>query len=427
MKFKIYTLGCKVNTYESNVMKDILINKGYLEVPFNEPADIVIINTCTVTNTADSKSLKVIRQAKRNNPYAIIIACGCLIQNKKKLLDSGDIDIIIGNINKSKIDKYIDEYLNNKNKIIDIKDIMNTKFEHMILNNFNRTRAFVKIQDGCNNFCSYCIIPYTRGNVRSKDKENVLEEIIQLVNQGHKEIVLTGIHTGHYGEEFSNYHFSDLLKDIVKIEGLERLRISSIEITEINEEVMKVIKNNKILVDHMHIPLQSGSNETLKRMNRKYDKKYFIEKIESLRNIRPDISITTDVIVGMPSETDEEFQETIETIKKIKFSKIHVFPYSKRNGTKAASMDNQIDEKIKKQRVNILLELSKKLEIEYMNKFMNKEVTFIPEMVKGNFIIGHTGNFLNIKCLGTNDKLNKDIKVKIEKIEYPYCIGSIID
>lgn len=428
MKFQIYTLGCKVNTYESNVMRDALLNKGYFEVDLKEKADITIINTCTVTNTADSKSMKVIRQAIRKNENAIIVVCGCLVQNKKEEVSKIDgVDIVIGNINKSKIVDYIEKYIEEKKQEVDVRNIMDTNFEPMMLNNFNKTRAFVKIQDGCNNFCSYCIIPYTRGNVRSKDKQSVLKEIQLLVDEGHKEVVLTGIHTGNYGAEFADYKFADLLKDIVKIDKLERLRISSIEITEINDDVMEVIKENNILVDHMHIPLQSGSDAVLKRMNRKYDKEYFINKIKKLRKIRPNISITTDVIVGFPGETEEEFEETIETIKKIKFTKLHVFPYSKREGTKAAIMDGQVDENIKKKRVKILLQLSKELEYNYMEKFIGKKVIFIPEMAKEEYIIGHTGNFLNVKYRGNKNDLNKDIEVKINNIEYPYCIGSTID
>lgn len=428
MKFQIYTLGCKVNTYESNVMRDALLNKGYFEVGLKEKADITIINTCTVTNTADSKSMKVIRQAIRRNENAIIIVCGCLVQNKKEEVSKIDgVDIVIGNINKSKIVDYIEKYIEEKKQEVDVRNIMDTNFEPMMLNNFNKTRAFVKIQDGCNNFCSYCIIPYTRGNVRSKDKQSVLKEIQLLVDEGHKEVVLTGIHTGNYGAEFADYKFADLLKDIVKIDKLERLRISSIEITEINDDVMEVIKENNILVDHMHIPLQSGSDAVLKRMNRKYDKEYFINKIKKLRKIRPNISITTDVIVGFPGETEEEFEETIETIKKIKFTKLHVFPYSKREGTKAAIMDGQVDENIKKKRVKILLQLSKELEYNYMEKFIGKKVIFIPEIAKDEYIIGHTGNFLNVKYHGNKNDLNKDIEVKINNIEYPYCIGSTID
>lgn len=428
MKFQIYTLGCKVNTYESNVMRDALLNKGYFEVGLKEKADITIINTCTVTNTADSKSMKVIRQAIRRNENAIIVVCGCLVQNKKEEVSKIDgVDIVIGNINKSKIVDYIEKYIEEKKQEVDVRNIMDTNFEPMMLNNFNKTRAFVKIQDGCNNFCSYCIIPYTRGNVRSKDRQSVLKEIQLLVDEGHKEVVLTGIHTGNYGAEFADYKFADLLKDIVKIDKLERLRISSIEITEINDDVMEVIKENNILVDHMHIPLQSGSDAVLKRMNRKYDKEYFINKIKKLRKIRPNISITTDVIVGFPGETKEEFEETIETIKKIEFTKLHVFPYSKREGTKAAIMDGQVDEDIKKKRVKILLQLSKELEYNYMEKFIGKKVIFISEIAKEDYIIGHTGNFLNVKYHGNKNDLNKDIEVKINNIEYPYCIGSTID
>lgn len=424
MKFKIYTLGCKVNTYETNVMSDILKNKGYIESI--EPVDIAIINTCTVTNTADNKSSKTIKHAIKENPNAIIVVCGCFSQNKKEeVLKIDGVDIVIGNIFKSKIDKYIEEFINNKNQIIDIYDISNTTFETMKLNNFNRTRAFVKIQDGCNNYCTYCVIPYTRGNLRSKDYNEVIDEIKNLIKNNHKEIVLTGIHTGNYGD--TNYGFAELLNDLVKIEGLERLRISSIEITELNDKVLDVIKKSNILVDHMHIPLQSGSNTVLKRMNRKYDKEYFINKINNIRKIRSNISITTDVIVGFPGETEVEFKETIDTIKKVNFTKLHVFPYSKRDKTVAATLPNHIDQNTKKDRAKILINLSKELEINYMNKFINKEVIFIPEVYKDGFLIGHTGNYLLVKVRGKEIDLNKDIKASLESVNYPYIIGKKID
>lgn len=418
MTFKIYTLGCKVNTYESSVMQDKLINAGF--TLSDELPNITIINTCTVTNTADSKSRKMINRARKENPNTILVVTGCMSQKNEKI---EDVDIKLGNVGKSKIVEYINEYLKNKEQISDIKDVMHCHFEPMVLNNFDRTRAFVKIQDGCNNFCSYCIIPYVRGNVRSKAKDDVLNEINTLVNDGHKEIVLTGIHTGHYGEDNDKYKFPDLLKDIVKIDGLERLRISSIEITELNQEFLEVLKENKILVDHMHIPLQSGSDNILKKMNRKYDKKYFIDKIEEIRNIRPDISITTDIITGFPGETEEEENETIETITKIKFSKIHVFPYSRRKGTEADLMENQISEDIKKKRVKTLLELSKNLESEYANKFIGRDVIFIPEVYKDGYLIGHTGNYLLVKMKGDKELLNKDVKVKLIEENYPYVIG----
>lgn len=421
MKFYIYTLGCKVNTYESNVIKDKLINSGYVYSDVDS-ADIYIINTCTVTNTSDNKSLKTIRQVLRNHKDAIIVVVGCMSQVNYKLLSDLDLSIILGNSGKSKIVSYIEKYKKDGKKIIDIEDIMEKPFEDMCLNNFSKTRAYVKIEDGCENYCTYCIIPYARGRVRSKQIDVCINEIKDLVKAGHKEIVLTGIHTGHYGSDI-NSNLSTLIKEIENIKGLERLRISSIEITELTDEFLSVLSSSKILVDHMHIPLQSGSNEILKLMNRKYDKEYFIDKINKIRNIRSDISITTDVIVGFPGETDELFNETIETINKIKFSKIHVFPFSLRKGTKAEELPNHIDDVTKKSRVKKLLEISKNLEIEYFNKFLGKEVTFLPEVYKDGFIKGHTGNYLLVKMKGTIEDLNILKTVKVEKIEYPYVIG----
>ncbi len=420
MKFYIYTLGCKVNAYESKVMYDCLINSGYKE-GLRDDCDICIINTCTVTNSADSKSLKTIKQAIKKNPKAIIVVVGCLPQtNKEKVLQIPGVDIVLGNINKSKIAEYIKEY---SSKIDDVKDISNVEFESMKLNNFNKTRAFVKIQDGCNNYCSYCIIPYSRGNIRSKNKDDVINEVKNLIKNNHKEIVLTGIHTGSYYDFDNNYSFSDLLKDLVKIKGLERLRISSIEINEINDEVLDIIRNNEVLVDHMHIPLQSGSDKILRLMNRKYNKNEFIDRIAKIREVRPNISITTDVIVGFPNETEKFFEESVSTIKQIGFSKIHVFPYSIRKNTKASLMDNQVDDKVKKQRVKYLLDLSKQLEIDYMNKFINSKVWFIPEVYKDGYLIGHTGNYLLVKVKGNKDLLNQNVCVLLKEVLYPYCIG----
>lgn len=419
MKFIIYTLGCKVNTYESGVMRDLLINHGYIESK-DDDADIYVVNTCTVTNTSDNKSLKVVRRLSKLKDK-IVIVVGCMSQVSPELLKDLNVSIILGNSGKSKIIDYIEQYKKDKVKIIDVEDIMSKSFEDMCLNNFNKTRAYVKIEDGCENFCSYCIIPYARGKVRSKDPKTVINEITSLVNEGHKEIVLTGIHTGHYGADLKDYTFSKLLREIEKIKGLERLRISSIEITELDDEFLDTLKASKILVDHMHIPLQSGSNEILHLMNRKYDKKYFMDKIEKIREIRPNISITTDVIVGFPSETEELFNETLETIDKIKFSKIHVFPFSLRKGTKAEEIENHIDGATKKARVRKLLDVSKKLEIEYFSKFIGKDVEFLPEIYKNGYLIGHTGNYLLIRKKGTIEDLNKINKAKIEKISYPYC------
>ena len=416
MKYKIYTLGCKVNEYESEVMASILENHGFKK---SDNPDVLIVNTCTVTNTADSKSRKLIRKVRKDYPNSIIIAAGCMIQNKKD--KNIDADILIGNKHKSEIMTYLNEY--KREKIFDVDDMENASFENMRLNNFDLTRAYIKIQDGCDNYCAFCIIPYVRGHVRCKKKEDVLSEAKTLVKNGHKEIVLTGIHTGNYHD--GKYDFADLLVDLVKIDGLKRLRISSVEITELNDKVLNVIKNSNVLVDHMHIPLQSGSDRILKVMNRKYDKNYFINKIDKIREIRPDISITTDVIVGFPSETDEEFLETIDTIKKVNFSKLHVFPYSDRDGTVASKMKDKVDGIIKKERTKRLIELSKELEINYMNKFLGKKMTFIPEVYDDGYLIGHTGNYLHVKAKGDFSLIGKEVEVVLNEIDYPYVTSEV--
>ena len=419
MKFYIINLGCKVNAYEAKVMSDLLINNGYIKGSIDD-ADIYIVNTCFVTNIAEHKSIQMIHKVIKQK-HKLVIVCGCLPQMKsEEILKIEGVDIVLGNKDKTKIVEYIKNY---QKKISKIYDLSNAEFENMQLNNFDKTRAFVKIQDGCNNFCSYCIIPYTRGNIRSKKKDDVITEINNLVNNGHKEVVLTGIHTGSYHD--GEYDFADLLADIVKIKNLKRLRISSIEITEINNRVMDIINNNDVLVDHMHIPLQSGSDEILKLMNRKYDINYFIDKVNKLRIIRPDMAITTDVIVGFPNETDKLFEETIENIKKINFAKLHVFPYSIREGTKASLMENQVDNVVKKQRAHILIELSKDLELNYMNRFIDKTLEFIPETYKDGFLYGHTGNYLSIKAKGEKELINQIVTIKIVNIDYPYCIGSV--
>ena len=418
----LISLGCKVNMYETEYLTNILKDKGYEIKDFNDSCDVYIINTCTVTNTSDTKSGKTIRRAKKNNPNAIIVAIGCFIESHKDNNDFEGIDIVVGTKDKSKVPELIDEYLKNKEQIINLyKDVPND-FEDMYIEDFpGRTRAFVKIQDGCENFCAYCIIPYVRGKCCSKEKDKVLEEINSLINNGYQEIVLTGIHTGNYGVDL-DITFADLLKDIVKIKGLKRLRISSIECTEINDEILELIKNNKVIVDHLHIPIQSGSNEILKLMNRKYDLDYFENKIKEIRKIRKDISITTDLIVGFPHETDGLFKETLETCKRINFAKIHVFPYSERKGTKAVLMDQKVDQETKKLRAKEVLKLSKELEINYFNKFIGKDEEVLIETTKDGYSYGHTGNYLNVKIKGEFDH-NTFVNVKIIDIDYPNVIG----
>lgn len=421
MKVGIYTLGCKVNLYESEFVINLLKENGYEIAPFDEVCDIYIINTCTVTNTSDIKSKKIIRQAIRRNPDACIVAMGCFIEANKDLEIPG-VDIYIGTKNKSKIICYLKEYFAKKKELRETYPEMATSFEDMEIKTFEgRTRAFVKIQDGCENFCSYCIIPFVRGKCRSKEFHKVIEEIQQLVKNGYKEVVLTGIHTGNYGVDLET-DFASLLEEIVKIKGLDRLRISSIEITELNERVLDVLKKSNVIVDHLHIPLQAGSEAVLKAMNRKYDKEYFKNKVAEIRKIRPNISLTTDVIVGFPGETEEDFIESMDFIREIALSKIHVFPYSRRSGTVADTMENQVPEEIKKERVRSLLHLSKELETNYMNRFVGQELEVLIETNHDGYSLGHTSNYLLVKVQGYYESETL-LSVTIEKVEYPYCIG----
>lgn len=423
MKAGILTLGCKVNMYESEFVANLLKSNGFEICDFHDVCDVYIINTCTVTNTSDIKSRKMIRQAIRNNPDACVVAMGCFIEANKDYQIPG-LDIVIGNKDKSKIVELIHQYFEKKNMIKDLYSNRFTEFEDMYIKEFpGRTRAFVKIQDGCDNFCSYCIIPFVRGKCRSKDKDKVISEINDLVSNGYQEVVLTGIHTGNYGYD-KDYDFANLLSEVVKIKGLKRLRISSIEITELNDRVLSIIKDNDVIVDHLHIPMQAGSDEILKLMNRKYDLDYYFKKIEQIRKIRPMISITTDVIVGFPGEDEKLFEKTIETCKKIGFAKIHVFPFSLRNGTKAEELPNHLSNEEKKKRSRKLLEVSKELEKNYFSKFIGKSESVLIEQYKDGYSYGHTGNFLNVKIEGKLEH-NKFYDILITDISYPYCIGKI--
>ena len=418
MKVAFYNLGCKVNAYEIEFLINEFKKKGYTIVDFDDKADIYIINTCTVTNTSDQKSRKIIRSACKNKD-AIIVVMGCYSQIKPEVIKEIEgVSIVIGNKDKNKVVDIVESYIKNKDEFIDIQNLDNASFDDMFIDKFeNHTRGFVKIQDGCNNYCSYCIIPYARGNVRSKDKKFVLDEVNALAKNGYKEIVLTGIHTGHYGQDLKEYDFSDLLIELEQVEGLERIRISSIEIVELTDKFLEVLKNSKKIVDHIHIPLQSGCDKILKLMNRRYDMEYFIDRINKIRNIRPNMAITTDVIVGFPNETDEDFNITKDNIKKLKFVELHVFPYSKRDGTKAAEMDNQIDGNIKKKRVKELIEISQELKNDYYKKYINKIDTVLCETFDNGYVVGHLSNYGKVKFTGSKDDVNKLIKVKLNNYE----------
>ena len=410
MKFNIITFGCKVNQYESNMMKENMLSSNFFYTEDLSDANIIIVNTCSVTNVADKKCLKMIRRLKREYSNAILVVAGCSSQNKQSVYESLDIDILIGNRDKSIIDKLIKEYIETEKKYVKFYNDRNLDFEDMYISDYNHTRAFIKIEDGCDNFCSYCIIPYVRGSVRSKDFDKVIKEAKELAKHGHKEIVLTGIHTGHYLN--NGYDLTDLINELSKIDDIKRIRISSIEVTELNDKFLDMLKNNDKVCDHLHIPLQAGSDEILKRMNRKYDLAYYEEKIKKIRSIRPDISISTDIIVGFPYETEELFLNTLEFSKKIKFSKIHVFPYSVRVGTAAANMKEQVDEVVKKERVKRLMAVSHMLEVDYFNKFKDKELDILIETCDNNVSEGHTSNYLLVS-VPENIKVGEIVRRKI--------------
>lgn len=421
MKVGICSLGCKVNIYESELVTNILKNNNYTVVDFEDKADIYIINTCSVTNESDKKSRKMINRAKKNNPAAIIIVMGCYSQVNAEDID---VDIVLGNKDKSKIVEIIEEYIKTKQKKKIIYDLTKVEFEKMEITNFDsHTRAFVKIQDGCNAFCSYCIIPYVRGRVRSKDPEDVIKEVTTLVEKGYKEIVLTGIHTGRYGTDI-NTTLEELLNKLVNIPNIYRIRLSSIEINEITPGIKELLKENKVMAKHLHIPLQSGSNKILKLMNRRYNKEEFLSMVDNLRDI-PDISLTTDLIVGFPNEGEEEFNETIDTLKKIGFTKIHTFPYSKRKGTPAAIMDNQVFPEEKKKRVHRILDLSNKNEHNFYESKIGKIYDGVVEVHSNGTTIVHTSNFIPVII---NDIVEEGtiVDVKIEKVEDLKVYGRIV-
>lgn len=424
MTFAIHTFGCKVNIYESEYITNLLQENNYNLIDFNSPleANFYIINTCTVTNEADKKDRKLIHTTRTNHPNSILIVMGCYSQLNPNDIDA---DIIIGNKYKSEIVNLINEFQKEHKKIIKVDNITKTNFEDMYINRFiTHTRAFVKIQDGCNAFCAYCAIPYARGGIRSKDFDKVISEVTNLVNNGYKEIVLTGIHTGRYGIE-KNTNLETLLRELVKIPNIFRIRLSSIEINEITDGIIDLIKNNDIMAKHLHIPLQSGSDTILKSMNRLYDTKFFIDRVDYIRKEIPDISITTDLILGFPGETEKEYKETLNSLKKINFTKIHTFPYSKRNGTKAASMPNQVDGITKKCRVKEVINLSNKNEINFYKQKIDNVYNGVIETRKDGKKIAITTNYIPVE-INTDLKNGSIVRFKITKVTNSLVIGELI-
>lgn len=416
MNFKLLTLGCKVNFYESNALREMFLKNGYLENEISP--DVIVVNTCSVTAVADQKSRQIIRREARKFPNAIIVVMGCYSQkNADYILENCHAHIVIGTSYRKDVIDLINKYIKTKKPFVLIdSDVRHLKYESFgVFTVPETTRAYIKIEDGCNNFCSYCTIPYTRGNARSRPKDEIIREITHLVNEGFKEFVISGIHTAHYGLDLKNVTFSDLIEEICQIPNLYRIRISSIEESEIDDKFIELLGKYDCIADHLHMPLQSGSRSVLKRMCRKYNVDDFIAKVNKIRQVRPNISITTDVIVGFPGESEDEFQETYDFIKKVNFSELHVFPFSPREGTPAYSMPNQVSPNIKSQRVDALINLSHELEKEYRNKFIGQEMEVILEErnKSTNKLSGFTSNYLKLEANYPDEYIGKIIKLKV--------------
>ena len=421
LKVAFCSLGCKVNQYETNAMAQKFLEHDYEIVEFDEYADIYIVNTCTVTNVADRKSRQMLRRAKEFNPQSIVVACGCYAQvAAKELEEIPEVDLIIGNNEKNDIIQIVENYIAQKGAEDLVSDVM-YKLDYVELGTTTyteKTRAVIKVQDGCDRFCSYCLIPYARGHIRSRKIENVIEEIKKVVEEGINEVVITGIHIASYGRDFKdkNIGLIDLLEEINKIQGLYRIRLGSIEPTIITDEFVERLSKLDKICDHFHLSLQSGCTETLKRMNRRYTTEEFRAVTKRLRAKFPNAALTTDIIVGFPGETDEEFNITYEFLKEIAFYKMHIFKYSPRKGTKAAVMPNQIDGKVKEERSKKLIELSNENEYNYNKKYIGKQVEVLFEEREGEYLKGHTTNYIVVKHkTDKDDFINKIAKVTVSE------------
>lgn len=433
MKVAFATLGCRVNQYESEAMTEKFIKSGYDIVSFDDVADVYVINTCTVTNMSDKKSRQMISRARRKNKEAVIAAVGCYTQiASDKVSEIGDVDVILGTRNKGEIVYWVNRAREEKKQLVSVNDVLKDKtFEDLRIEEYqDKTRAFLKIQDGCNNFCSYCLIPFARGAVCSKDPKVVIEEVKELARHGFKEIILSGIDISSYGVELQgDWSLLTILKEIDKIDGVNRIRIGSIGPEFFNEEVIKEIGKLKKLCPHFHLSLQSGCNETLKRMNRKYNTEQYKNIVDLLRKYVKDVSITTDIIVGFPGETEEEFTSTYNFLKEIKLSKMHIFKFSPRTGTKAAILKEQVDGNIKEERSKALIKLNEENEKEFIERFVGTELEVLYEQKCNNedgFYEGYTPNYIKVIAKTKEDLSGKITKTKIIEAKEDFAIGEII-
>lgn len=433
MKFSVISLGCKVNSYETEVLINDLNNKGWEYCLKDDDVDVIIINTCTVTSTSDQKSRQIIRSTKRKHPNAIIVAMGCFVQLNPDVASS-IADIIIGTNNRLKVYDLVNSYLNTKNEIDSlikplsiVEDIKNVKtYEEMKLNSVTtHTRGFVKIQDGCENFCSYCAIPYSRGGIRSRLPNDVINEIKSLVKNGTKEVIIAGINTGTYGQDLGNISLANLIERIMNETTLYRLRLSSIELMEVTDELLNTIKKYESrIAHHLHIPLQGGCDTVLKRMHRKYLTKDYEELIKKIRSMFPSIAITTDLLAGFVGETEDEFNQTCEFIKKINFSSMHIFPYSRRKGTEADKMEGHLDPKVINERTHILLGIAEEMKYNYEKSFEGTIQNVITETIKNGYMTSHSSNYLEIDVILEEDIIpNMIIDVEILEVQKNKIIG----
>lgn len=428
-----YTLGCKVNQYETEAISEMFEKAGYKIVDFEDEADVYVINTCTVTSLSDRKSRQMIRRAKRNNENSIVIVIGCYAQTAPEEVSKIEgVNLVVGTKDRSRILEYLKELETSGGRRNYVGDIMKTReFEELGVNVYKeRTRAFIKIQEGCNQFCTYCIIPYARGPVRSRSEENILKEVSGLAHSGYKEVVLTGIHVASYGKDIKNTSLIDIIRKVHEIEGIERIRLGSIEPTTVTEEFVRAIKGMEKLCPQFHISLQSGCDSTLKRMNRKYTTKEYLRSVELLRENLKDVAVTTDVMVGFPGETDEEFNETCRFVEKVLFARMHVFKYSRRKGTPAASYPDQVAPQKKEERSRILIELASRMTLEYNKSFTGRVLPVLFEQeVKGKegFMEGLTPNYIRVECKGDKDIEGQILNVLLREAKDDYIVGEIVN
>lgn len=429
-KAAFYTLGCKVNQYETEAMSELFLKSGYEICDFNSYADVYIINTCTVTAMSDRKSRQIIRRAKKHNPNAIVIVAGCYAQtNPDALLKLNEVNLIIGNTGRKKIVELC-ESIGFNSHISTVDDIMKQHdFENIPITSYHeRTRAYIKIQEGCNQFCSYCIIPYARGPIRSREMEDVLEQTKILSQNGYREVIYTGIHVASYGLDTGKPLLADLLTQADKLEGIKRIRLSSIEPMTLNDEFVNSIKDCKKLCHHFHLSLQSGCDETLKRMNRKYTTAQYEQIVLGLRKNYPDVAITTDIMTGFPGETDEEFKKTVEFVKRIGFADAHIFQYSQREGTVAAKRPDQISPEIKEKRSKILISLCEKSRDEFLSTFVGKNLEVLFEQKRNDgYFEGKTSNYITVAVKCDDDLSGLFKNVFIDRIKNGVAFGKITD